>query len=343
MAKNPTDLPAMATSADVARLARVSQSAVSRTFTPGASVAPETRRRILAAAEQIGYRPDMIARSLMSGRSNIVGVGCGNLNNPFLSAILDRLTMRLSDAGLRLLLFPSDERSVAHTPSREALQYRLDALVLLASALSPELGEHCARARVPVVLCNRHAADDGEESSVSGDNYLGGRSVAAFLCAGGHKRFAFISGSEQSQASLQRQNAFEGYLREHGHEAPAIEAGLFTHGGGAAAMRRLMLRPDRPDAVFCANDLMAAAAIDVARYECGLVVGRDVSIVGFNDIDLASWPSYSLTTYSQSVDNIAEELVEIIEAVRNGSPRLRKTVPGGLVIRSSARTPSTKS
>lgn len=341
MARTQDDLPTIATAADVARLAKVSQSAVSRAFTPGASVAPATRERILAAAEQVGYQPDMIARSLMRGRSNIVGVGVGNLTNPFLSATLDLLTIKLADVGLRLLLFPTDDSSVTTVPAREVLQYRLDALVLLATALSPELAGHCARARVPVLLYNRHAPEGAAESSVSGDNESGGRAVAAFLCGGGHRRFAFMSGIDASLASHQRGEAFAAYLGEQGREPAIVEAGMFTYDGAAAAMRRLLLRADRPDAIFCANDLMAMAAIDVARAEFGLTVGRDVSIVGFDDIAMARWPSFALTTYGQSTTAMVEETVATIQAVRGGSGALQKTVPGALVIRSSARLPGT--
>jgi DNA-binding LacI/PurR family transcriptional regulator len=339
MARHHDDIPAIATAQDVARIANVSQSAVSRAFTPGASVAPATRERILAAAQEIGYQPDMIARSLMRGRSNIVGVGVGNLVNPFLSATLDLLTIKLAEVGLRLLLFPTDDASVATVPAREVLQYRLDALVLLATALSPELAQHCARARVPVVLYNRQAPEGAAESSVSGDNDMGGRSVAAFLCAGQHRRFAFMPGIDASLASRQRGAAFAAYLAEQGRDAPIVEPGMFTHEGASAAMRRLLLRAERPDAIFCANDLMAIAAIDVARAEFGLTVGRDVSVVGFDDIAMARWPSFALTTYGQSTARLVEETVATIQAVRAGSPPIRKTLPGALVIRASARTP----
>lgn len=329
----------VATAADVARLAKVSQSAVSRAFTPGASVAAATRRRIMEAAEQVGYQPDMIARSLMRGRSNIVGVGVGNLINPFLSATLDLLTIRLADVGLRLLLFPTDESSVTRVPSREVLRYRLDAMVLLGMALSDELAELCARADVPVVLYNRLAQDGQPVSGVSGNNDHGARLLAAFLCAGGHRRFGFIAGFDVSRASRERQAGYTAYLAEQGHPPPLVEAGLFSHEGASAAMRRLLLRPDRPDAVFCANDLMAIAAIEVARSEFGLAVGRDISIVGFDDIAMARWPSFALTTYAQSTAALVDETIAIIQAVRAGSPPLQRIVPGALVIRGSARKP----
>lgn len=340
MSKRSDDLPHIATAEDVARIARVSQSAVSRAFTPGASVAPATRQRILAAAEQVGYQPDMIARSLMGGRSNIIGVGVGNLTNPFLNATLDRLTVKLAEVGLRLLLFPSDNLSITRVPGREVLQYRLDAMVLLAVALSPELAEHCERARVPVVLYNRPASPGSDVSSVSGDNISGARSLAAHLIAGGHRSFAFMSGIEASLASRQRGESFAAYLAENGLHAPIGEPGYFTYEGAAAAMRRLMLRPDRPDALFCANDMMALSAIDVARSEFGLVPGRDISIVGFDDIEMAGWPSFSLTTYAQSTAELVDETVAIIQAVRGGKEPIQVTVPGALVIRNSTRTPA---
>lgn len=339
MVNRAEDRPMLATAEDVARVAKVSQSAVSRAFTPGASVAPETRKRILEAAEQVGYEPDMIARSLMRGRSNIVGVGVGNLANPFLSATLDRLSIKLADSGLRLLLFPTDDSSVTRVPSREVLRYRLDAMVLLGMALSDELAALCERAKVPVVLYNRHALEGQHASGISGDNDYGARLLAAFLCAGGHQRFAFISGLDVSTASRERQAGYTSYLTDKGYDQPVVEQGDFSHAGAAAAMRRLLLRSDRPDAVFCANDLMAIAAIEVARSEFGLAVGRDISIVGFDDIAMARWPSFALTTYAQSTEELVDETVATIQAVRAGKPHTQKIVNGSLVIRTSARTP----
>ncbi|HEU0043520.1 substrate-binding domain-containing protein [Sphingomonas sp.] len=343
MAKKSAELPAIATAGDVARMAKVSQSAVSRAFTPGASVAPDTRKRILEAAEAVGYQPDMIARSLMSGRSNIVGVGVGNIVNPFLSATLDLLTIKLAEVGLRLLLFSTDDSSITQVPAREVLQYRLDAMVLLASALSDELAGHCARARVPVILYNRQAQAGAPVSSVSGDNITGGRSLAAFLCASGHSRFAFISGIAASLASQQRGSSFGAYVSEQGHAPPIVECGFHTYEGAAAAARQLLLRADRPDAIFCANDMMALAAIDVARSEFGLAVGRDISIVGFDDIAMARWPSFSLTTYAQSTARLVEETVAIIQSVRGGAEPIQTIIPGTLVVRNSARTPKVAS
>jgi len=328
-----------ATADDVARLAGVSQSAVSRAFTPGASIATATREKVVAAAEQLGYQPNLIARSLISGRSNIVGVGIGNLENPAFAASLDALSLALAEAGLRLLLFTTNTRGQIETPIQEVLQYRLDALVLLSTALSPKLALQCRNAHVPIVLMNRTSAEP-HVSSVNGDNLGGARAIAAFLLAGEHKRLAFMAGMEESSASHERERGFGAYLAEQGVGPPIREIGQFTHAGAAAAMRRLLNRTDRPDAVFCANDQMAVAAIDVARYEFGLEVGREISIVGFGDTPMASWPSFAITTFTQPTEAMVAAAMEIIGMLRLGRREaVRSVVEGELVIRSSARRP----
>lgn len=330
----------MATAADVAQMAGVSQSAVSRAFTPGASVASATRRRILEAAAALGYQPNLIARTLTSGRSNIVGVGVGNLANPFFACTLDELSIQLAEAGLRLLLFTTNDGGQLETHIQEVLQYKLDALVMLSTALSSPLAKQCKLANIPVVMYNRIATTSPDISSVTGNNFGGARALASFLLAGGHRRPAFIAGMGSSSTSRQREEGFTAALVEAGLGPPLREEGNFSHSGAMTAMRRLLSRPDRPDAVFCANDYMAIAAIEVAQAEFGLAVGQEISIVGFDDIPMASWPSFSLTTYSQSVTDMVDATVQTIQALRSGcNTPIHKVIDGGLVIRGSARRP----
>lgn len=330
----------IATAEDVARLAGVSQSAVSRAFTPGASVAPATRKKILAAAEQVGYRPNLIARSLISGRSSIVGVGIGNLENPYFAASLEQLSVALSAAGLRLLLFPVGLSTLLSASVQEVLQYRLEALVLLSVSPSAELSEACRKAHVPIVLYNRIHPEDHDVSSVTGDNESGGRVIAAHLFAGGHTRYAFMGGLEESTANRGREGGFTAFLAEHDVPVAMREVGHFSYEGAAAAARRLLSRRDRPDAIFCANDQMALATIDVARAEFGLQVGREVSIAGFGDIPMAGWSSFSLTTYAQPCASMVSETVEVILKLKAGEAApLHRVVDGRLVVRASTRRP----
>lgn len=331
-----TENRTVATAHDVARLVGTSKSAVSRAFTPGASVSEALRRKIIAAAEQIGYQPNQIARSLTSGRSNIVGVGISNLNNPFFAYTLQNLSVKLTAAGLRLLLFTTDRE----TPIHEVLHYRLDALVLLSTSLTSKLAEQCQRANVPVVLYNRTIPNSDSVSSVTGNNNGGGMAIAAFLLAGGHQRLAFIAGAQESSTSRDREAGFCAYLANRG-AAPAIrDCGHFTRQGAAAATRRLLSAKEPPDAIFCANDEMAIAAIEVARHEFGIVVGRELSIVGFDDIPMAAWPSFSLTTFAQPFDQMVDSTIEIIQGIREGQTEAAHyVIDGSLILRSSARRP----
>lgn len=326
------------TAHDVARAAGVSQSAVSRAFTPGASIAPGTRRKILAAAKKLGYQPNLIARSLISGRSNLVGLGVGNLRNPFSAEALERFSIALEKVGLRLLLFPTVGTPTLGTEMHEVLHYRLDALILLSATLTSTLAAQCRQAQVPVVQFNRMASDP-DVSSVTGNNEIGARTIAAFLHAGGHRHPAIITGIK-SPTSEQRERGFRSYLAERGLPPPLSECGYFQHDGAMAAMRLLLSRPDRPDAVFCANDCMAIAALNVARFEFGLEPGRDISIVGYDDAPQAAWPAFSLTTFAQPLDKMVTRTIEIIEQLRqNPQETTQAVVDGQLVVRSSARLP----
>lgn len=326
------------TAHDVARAAGVSQSAVSRAFTPGASISPDTRARILTAADQLGYRPNLLARSLINGRSNIVGVGVGNLANPFFVETMQLLSRALDDAGLRLLLFPADSGATAEPSIHEILHYRLDALVLLSVGLSSTLAEECRRAQVPVVLYNRTTLDDAT-SSVIGDNQIGARTIAAHLLAGRHQRIAYIAGTAGSSTNAQREAAFFAYLAQQGAPAPLREDGQYDIAAATAATRRLLTRPDRPDAIFCANDLMAIAAINVARHEYGLDVGREISIVGYDDVPMAAWPAFSLTSYSQPAEQMVAQTVRLIRILRDDPDAHQDIiVDGTLMLRGSSRS-----
>ncbi|MEE4451601.1 LacI family DNA-binding transcriptional regulator [Novosphingobium resinovorum] len=327
------------TSLDVAREAGVSQSAVSRAFTPGASIAADKRERIIAAAEKLGYRPNPLARSLMRGRSNIVGVGVGDLANPFFVQTLQLLADALDRAGLRLMLFPAHAGSGSGPePSiHEILHYRIDALVLLSVSPTSDLTEQCRRAQVPVIHFNR-TTPAHDASSVVGDNESGARAIAAHLLAGDHRRLAFLAGTPDSSTNAEREAGFAQYLAEQGAPPALQECGEYAFEPSMAATRRLLLRKDRPDAIFCANDTMALAAITVARHEFGLDVGREISIAGYDDVPMAGWPGFALTSYSQPALRMVEETLRLILALRAEPGRHEQVIcPGALIVRGSTR------
>jgi DNA-binding LacI/PurR family transcriptional regulator len=329
-----------ATAMQVARLAGVSQSAVSRAFTPGASVADATRAKIAKAAQSLGYRPNLLARSLITRQSRIIGVAVAYMGNQFYPQLLQALSALLHAAGYRILLFTPEPSAEGDPVLEEVLRYRVDALILASTSLSSHLAEECARAGVPVVLVNRKSAF-ANVSSVTGDNRRGGARIAEFLLAGGHQRLCFLAGLEDSSTSRDREAGFVRRLKQFGAPAPERAIGHYSWAEAAAAVRSLLSRKQRPDAIFCANDHMAFAAIETARAEFGLRMGKDISIIGFDDVGLAAWPSFSLTTFSQPIEAMAQRVVEMVTALLRGpgSAPVQEIVPGELVVRGSARAP----
>lgn len=329
-----------ATAHDVARLAGVSQSAVSRCFTPGASVSETTRQRIVKAARALGYRPNAIARSLITRRSRVIGLVVAYLQNHFYPDMLELMSRQLQERGYHILLFTADAGGHADPVMEEILAARVDGLILASTTLSSALAANCQAAGIPVLMFNRTARVAGV-SSVTGENLRGGRMIAEFLIAGGHHRFAFVAGVENSSTSQDRELGFMSIFAERGLPTPLRAVGHYSFDGAACAARQLFARSLPPDAVFCGNDHMGIAIAEVARSEFGLRVPADVSLVGFDDVGPARWPSFSLTSFSQPVAPMVEKAVELIiqQVEAPGSDVQNAIVSGELVIRGSARLP----
>jgi len=323
---------------EVARLAGVSTSAVSRTYTPGASVSGKTREKVLAAASALGYRPNLLARSLSTGRTRTVGIAVTRLENSFHAELLAHLSRGLREAGFGVRLFVSAGDEDADPGIGEVLRYRVDALVLCAIGLSSRMENECAAAGVPVVLVNRTTMAP-KAACVTGANRQGGETVAAFLLAAGHRRFGFIAGTEGASTSGER---FEGYrqvLAEAGAPPPMVGRGDFDAGRAAEAARRMLSAPNAPDAVFCANDHMAIAVQMVAMRDCGRVPGQDLSVVGFDDTLAARM--VGLTTFSQSAAGHAAAAIAMVsDQIEDLPPGARRVVEGELIVRGSARLPA---
>ena len=334
----------MATSLDVARKAGVSQSAVSRAFTPGASVSESMRARVLKAAAELGYRPNALARSLITGRSRIIGLVVSYLDNGYYPVALEKLSKALQERGYRILIFmaPQSADNVDDVLS-EILDYQVDGLVLASVAMSSDLVARCAAAGVPVLLFNRRQ-DDRRFSAVTTDNRGGGRKLAEFLIAGRHQRIAYIAGWEGASTQRDREAGFREGLADAGGELFDRAVGDYRFEGAQAATRGMFTgkpRSARPDAVFVANDHMAIAAMDVLRYELSLRVPEEVSVVSFDDVPQAAWPSYGLTTVRQSAARMVEATVEALMArIEAGDEVPRQVeIEGSLIVRTSARVP----
>lgn len=328
------------TSLDVARLAGVSQSAVSRVFTPGASASKKTVEKVRKAAEELGYRPNVLARAMVSGKSGIIGLVVAYLNNQFYPEALERLTNALRERGYHVLVFlASNSAGNVDCVVEEILDFQVDGIITASVALSSDLSARCKAAGVPMVLFNR-AQDDPSMSAVTSDNIAGGRKAAEFLLAGGHKKIGYIAGWEGASTQRDREAGFRAGLEEAGVTLHAREVGNFVTEQTREATRR-MFANDPPDAVFVANDHMAISVMDTLRFELGLNVPGDVSVIGYDDVTAAGWPTYNLTTVRQSANRMVAETVDILLGKiedPNSEPR-RVEIDGPLIIRGSARIP----
>ena len=327
------------TSMEVAKLAGVSQSAVSRVFTPGASSSKKTNELVRKAAAELGYRPNVLARSLITGKSRMIGLVVAYLDNYFYPEALELLSSALQKKGYHVLIFMSGnkEGDIADAVD-EILDYQVDGIIAASVSMSSDLAKRCTSAGVPVVLFNR-TQDDDRLSAVTSDNFQGGQKVARFLLAGGHKRIGYIAGWEGASTQRDREKGFTEELVRNGQELYAREVGNFNSDEARQAARTMFSKQNFPDAVFVANDAMAIAVIDVIRFELGLQVPDQVSVVGYDDVPISSWPAYDLTTVRQPANRMVAETVSIlIESIENKTTTARRVeIDGPLMVRGSAK------
>jgi DNA-binding LacI/PurR family transcriptional regulator len=328
------------TSFDVAQRAGVSQSAVSRVFSPGASASPKMAEKVKKAADELGYRPNVLARSLITGNSKIIGLVVAYFDNQFYPEAVEKLSKSLQVEGYHVLVFMASNGDDIDKLMQDLLDYQVEGIVLASVAVSSNLAERCDAAGVPVVLFNRHQ-DDDRFSSVTSDNYEGGRKAAEFLIAGGHKRIAHIAGWEGASTQRDREAGFRSMLKEKGVELFARETGNFQFDETQEATRLMFNRDIVPDAVFVTNDHMAIAALECLRYEFKLSIPDDVSIIGYDDVEIASWPSFSLTTIRQPANQMVDETVKtLMKRIRSEDITPHKIeIESPLMIRTSARIP----
>lgn len=322
------------TSYDVARRAGVSQSAVSRCLTPGGSVSAAMRARIMEAVAALGYRPNAIARSLITQRSNMVAIIVANIDyHPELTAWLSRC---FADRGLHVLLFTIDHESDADRVVDQIWQYRVDG-VIAAVTLPRHHVALLAERRTQLVFINR-TYQDVATNSVCCDQAEGERLLVDRLVAAGHRRFGIVKGPPDSQVSVQRVEEAVDRLRRAGITDIVLADGEFDYASGRRAML-VLAAGSTPDAVICANDMMAIGAMDAARHDLGLHVPDDISIVGFDGLVPASWSSYDLVTVKQPTRAMIMAAVDMLLA-RVDDPSLgteRRMFSGTFVAGSSAR------
>ena len=333
------EAPRRVTSYDVAKLAGVSQSAVSRTFRDGGSVSPETRAKVVRAAEALGYAPSNIARSLITRRSNLIAVLVTATTSRNYPEVLFQLGQEIQARGNRMLVFTVDFDALAADVFNDLAGYHVDGIVA-ATSMEPDLMDACERHRIPLVLYNR-VPRGGFASAVGCDHATGMSDLVDHLMGGGPRRVSFVAGPSGAVVSEDRLAGARQALARHGLSIDEVIHSDYSYDGGRAVGRQILGRRRRPDTVLCANDAMALGLMDAARFDLGLIVPADVQVTGFDDVPESAWPSHDLTTLRQPVEMLTRAAIRMLEEHIAGTAigSERRLMPAELKIRGSTRRP----
>ena len=326
----------MLTSRDVARLAGVSQATVSRVIHGSTAVSEPTRERVERVLDRTGYKPNLMARAMRTRRTGTVGVVVTRLTNPFYPHLLEALNRTLEQAGYRMILWEAsgDGERAAEDAIRQGL---VDGAICTTITARSTLLRLAVEEQAPIVLVNR-GVPDAPVDQVTSDNRQAARTIARYLVDGGHRRIGMICGPPEASTSTERERGFCSGLEELGLtvDPKLVYRGDFSHRDGHRGMGELLASSEPPTAVFCVNDLLALGALDRAR-SAGVAVPRDVWVVGYDDIEMAAWEAFDLTTIKQPLAEMALAAVELLNArLQNpGAPRQSMRFPGELIIRGS--------
>ncbi|WP_299785026.1 LacI family DNA-binding transcriptional regulator [uncultured Marivita sp.] len=296
---------------DVAARAGVSKSAVSRTFTPGASVSAKTRAKVEAAAQELGYYPNVLASSLTTGRTTLVGLISNNFTNPYFLEIFDHFTRALQKAALRPLLINLSAEEDAAKSLAMLRQYNVDGVIVASSTLPPGFAKVFHDAGLPVVHAFGWSSDTPQTARVSIDNREAGHLAALTLMERGYRRVGFLGGPQSASTTSDRLTGFQAELTTHGI-APEVQfAAAYSYEAGRVAMSRALATAPEVEAWFCGDDVIAIGAMDAAR-AAGRSIPDDLGLIGLNDMEMAGWDRISLTTIRQPVRQIVATSVDLI-------------------------------
>ncbi|WP_415183456.1 LacI family DNA-binding transcriptional regulator [Phaeovulum sp.] len=299
---------------DVALRAGVSRSAVSRTFTKGASVSPMTRQKVETAANELGYTPSALASALSTGRTKLIGLVSNNFHNPVFLEVFDLFTRGLQNRELRPLLVNLTDSNDPEASVRMLRQYSVDGVIVASSTLRPSFAKAFKNAGMPVVHSFGRRMAVADVHTVGIDNVDCGRMAARSLLARGYARVAFLGGPATATSTQDRQAGFLAELAQHPHIAVTSSfAAGYAFEAGRAEMQRLLAEGPPAEAYFCGDDVLSIGALSAVR-DAGLLVPGDVGILGLNDMEMAGWANINLTTIHQPIQDIINASIELVVA-----------------------------
>jgi DNA-binding LacI/PurR family transcriptional regulator len=307
-----------ASAREVAERAGVSRSAVSRTFTDGASVSAATRRKVLAAAEELGYHVNHLARGLIRESSGIVCLIAADASTPNHAKMLEALTRHLQAVNkVAMVINTAGDQERVERAVRQTLHYRADATVFLSGTPSASLIDTCINNGQRVILINRDEYKNGP-ATIMVDNQRAAREAFVMFRRAGCEKFAVVSSSAGTPSLIGRETAFVAAAKEAGFDVRVVRHGPTAYSAGSEIAHLLLSRGEPPTAVFCVTDLLALGFMDAARHTFAVSIPEELCVIGFDDIPEAGWDSYQLTTFRQPVEEISDWVAGVIDSKQRG-------------------------
>lgn len=311
--KNGTDemeLPRFISAHEVAERAGVSRSAVSRTFTRGASVSSATREKVLRAAEELGYQVNDLARGLLANRSQLIGMIASDAETPFRSQQIAALSRLLIESGRVPVLITTDQTEAGRASHATLLRYRAEATIILSGMPSKAFVDLAQRNGQPLIAVGR--SEVGPDH-IRINNALAAETAVQIFAARGMQRIGLVTSAVGSPNLVEREEAYVRRAGELGLDVFVERAERTNYDGGTLAASLLLTKGRNIEGVFCVNDLMAFGLMDYARDMLGLAIPRDLSVIGLDDVPEARWGAYRLTTFQQNAERQAREILQVLE------------------------------
>lgn len=324
-----------ATIRDVARAADVSVATVSRTLNGIETVAGATRERVMRAAGELDYVPHSGARALSSKRTDTIGVVLPDLHGEFFSELIRGVDLAARANGLHLLLSSSHGQAAEAAAALRAMRSRVDAIIVMLPHDGDDVLAQLGQREAPIVLIGSAGASGGR-AAFEIDNYAGAFAITEHLAGLGRGRIAFVSGPPTNVEALERLRGYRAAIAAAG-AAEWVVDGDFSEEAGRAAAQSFIGSAARPEAVFCANDMMAIGCL-VALSDAGVRVPEDIALAGFDDIPIARYVSPPLTTAAVPIAEIGRRAIDFcVGAIAGDTANRRELFTPQLMIRASSQ------